>query len=89
MKWRYGIVKYRHKQDQNIRFYGIGELYYDSDPLKVYACSEEPIQAYVDHDEWLEDNQPVRDITDQLQMMLKDIAQFPIFDIDGPYEKNQ
>jgi len=89
MKWRYGIIKFRNPRDECIRFYGIGELYFMDDPLKVFACSQEPVQAFVDvdEDEWVEDNQLIRDITDQLQMMQKDIAQFPIFDVDGPFEK--
>lgn len=87
MKWRYGIIKFRNTSNERLRFYGIGELYYIDDPLKVFACSEEPVQAFVEDDEWVEDNQPTRDIIDQLQMMQKDIAQFPIFDADGPFEK--
>lgn len=87
MKWRYGVVKFRHPSNERIRFYGIGELYYMDDPLKVFACSQEPVEPYVEHDEWVGDNQPITDITHQLQMMQKDIAKFPIFDVDGPFEK--
>lgn len=86
MKWRYGVVKY--KQD-NYTYYGIGELYFKNDPLKIFACSEKPVKALVDHDDWVEDNDPIRDITDQLKMMLKDCEKYPIFDSEGPYESNE
>ncbi len=86
MKWRYGIIKFRHKHDENARFYGIGELYYDTDPLKVYACSQEPVEVYSDDDE--ETDEEVREnVNWQLNAMSKDAAQFPIFDVDGPFEK--
>lgn len=86
MKWRYGIIKYRHKQNEKIRFYGIGELYYDTDPLKVYACSQEPVQVYSDDDE--EAAEEVRESVNwQLNAMSKDVEKFPIFDVDGPFEE--
>jgi len=86
MKWRYGIVKYRHKQNERIRFYGIGELFYDTDPLKVYACTQEPVEVYTDAD--AESEEEIREsITWQLNAVLKDITQFPVFDADGPFEK--
>ena len=84
MKWRYGIVKFRNKNEPKVRFYGIGELFYDTDPLKVYACTEEPIEVYSDD----ETEEEVREsINWQLNAILKDVAQFPIFDADGPFEK--
>ena len=87
MKWRYGIVKYRHKQNERIRFYGIGELFYDTDPLKVYACTQEPVEVYTDAD--AENEEEIREsITWQLNAVLKDIAKFPVFDVDGPFEKH-
>ena len=86
MKWRYGIIKYRLKDNPEHVYYSIGELYFKDDPLKPYACSQEPIEAYVEHDNWVEDNQPIKDITDQLKMMLKDCEKYPIFDSDGPFE---
>lgn len=86
MKWRYGIIKFRHKHDEKIRFYGIGELYYDIDPLKVYACSQEPVQVYSDDDE--ETDEEVRESVNwQLNAMSKDVVKFPIFDVDGPFEE--
>lgn len=86
MKWRYGIVKY--KKD-NHSYYAVGELYFNDDPLKIVACSEKPVKALVDHDDWVEDNNPLMDITDQLKMMLKDCEKYPIFDSEGPYESNE
>lgn len=86
MKWRYGVVKYKH---DNYTYYGVGELYFKSDPLKIFACSEKPVKPLVDHDDWVEDNNPIRDITDQLKMMLKDCEKYPIFDSEGPYESNE
>ena len=43
----------------------------------------------VDHDDWVEDNNPLRDITDQLKMMLKDCERYPVFDYEGPYESDE
>jgi hypothetical protein len=83
MKWRYGIVKFRHPANKDLRFYGVGELYFMDDPLKVFACSEEPVQPYVEDDE----EEIMQSIINQLEMIQKDIAQFPIFDADGPFEK--
>ena len=86
MKWRYGIIKFRNPHNEQVRFYGVGELYFMDDPLKVFACSQEPVQPYVDDDGDTADE--IRgDIFRQLEMMQKDIAQFPIFDVDGPFEK--
>ena len=84
MKWRYGVVKFRHPSNERMRFYSIGELYYMDDPLKVFACSQEPVEAYVDDDEGEDAKQSM---LKQLEMMQKDIAKFPIFDVDGPFEK--
>ena len=86
MKWRYGVVRFRHPSNERIRFYGIGELYYMDDPLKVFACTEEPIEVYAD-DDGDTDEEVRASIFRQLEMIQKDIAQFPIFDADGPFEK--
>ncbi len=80
MKWRYGIVKYRPK-DRGYEVYGIGELYYDTDPLQVFACTEESVEPYADSDE----ENPTAAITKQLQMMLNDISKYPVFDSAGPF----
>ena len=80
MKWRYGIVKYRPK-DRDYEVYGIGELYYDTDPHQVFACTEEPVEPYADADE----EDPTSAISKQLQMMLNDIAKYPVFDSAGPF----
>lgn len=86
MKWRYGIVKFRHPSNERMRFYSIGELYYMDDPLKIFACSQEPVEVYADDDG--DNHEEVRgSIFRQLEMMQKDIAKFPIFDVDGPFEK--
>jgi hypothetical protein len=87
MKWRYGVVRYKNKDNPEHVFYAVGELYYKDDPLKPFACTEEPVETYVDHDDWVEDNDPIRDITDQLKRMLKDCGKYPIFDAEGPFEK--
>ena len=80
MKWRYGIVKYRPR-DRAYEVYGIGELYYDTDPLQVFACTEEPVEPYADADE----EDPTSAISKQLQMILNDIAKYPVFDSAGPF----
>lgn len=85
MKWRYGIVKFRHPSNEKVRFYGIGELFYDTDPLKVYACSQEPVEVYTDEDNT--DEEILKSIKWQLEMMLKDSLEFPVFDVDGPFEE--
>jgi hypothetical protein len=83
MPWRYGIVKY-HPKDRTYDVYGIGELYYDTDPLQPFACTEEPVEPYADAD----DDEPAAAIAEQLQMMLNDIKKYPVFDVDGPYAPN-
>jgi len=86
MPWRYGIVKFRSKKDPDHRFYGIGELFYDDDPLKPWSCTEEPIEAYSDDDNESE-AQIKKSFKWSLENMLKDSLKYPIFDIDGPYSK--
>lgn len=86
MPWRYGIVKYRHKNNPEFRFYGVGELYYDKDPLSPHSCSEEPVEAYADiEDGGAEDVKECLKLS--LERMLRDCTEYPIFDIDGPYAK--
>jgi hypothetical protein len=85
MKWRYGIVKYRHKQDKNVRFYSIGELYYESNPLEIFACSEQPIDIFTDYEVEDSEEQIKENIMLQTTRIQQDIAKYPIFDIDGPY----
>ena len=48
MPWRYGIVKFRNKHNPDYRFYGIGELFYEEDPLQPHSCTEDPIEPYAD-----------------------------------------
>jgi hypothetical protein len=87
MRWRYGIVRYRNKLKPEHRFYGVGELYYDKDPLAPHSCTEEPVESYADAEE--EDTEDaVKDgLKLDLERMLRDCMKYPIFDIDGPYEK--
>ena len=80
MKWRYGIVRY-HPKDRAYDIYGIGELYYDTDPLQPFACTEEPVEPYAEADE----EDPAGVIAEQLGRMLRDIGKYPVFDVDGPY----
>jgi len=87
MPWRYGIVKYRHKLDSNVRFYGVGELYYDKDPLLPHSCTLEPVEPYTDHDDDSTEEEIRKSIEWSLNAMLKDCAKYPIFDVDGPYAK--
>ncbi len=86
MNWRYGIIKYRHEINKDHRFYGIGELYYDGDPLKPFFCTDKPVEPFVEIDE--EDNEtPTEAMEKVLTMMLNDIKKYPTFDVDGPFEK--
>jgi hypothetical protein len=86
MKWRYGIIKYRHELNQDHRFYGIGELYYETDPLKPFLCTDKPVEPFVEIDE--ENNEtPTEAMEKVLTMMLNDIKNYPPFDVDGPFEK--
>lgn len=87
MPWRYGIVKYRHKSNPDIRYYGIGELYYDTDPLTPHSCTENPVEPYADHEDDSSEHSVKTDIDWVLKAMLKDCSKYPIFDIDGPYSK--
>jgi hypothetical protein len=87
MPWRYGIVKYRNKQDPNFRFYGIGELYYNKDPLSPHSCTEDPVESYADVEEG-DTEEAVKDgLKLDLERMMSDCMKYPIFDIDGPYAK--
>lgn len=84
MKWRYGIVKYKHIFAP-YTFYGIGELYFENDPNNISACSEKPIDILAEIDE----ENPSKCLQETLTRMLNDIKLFPNpFDIDGPYEKD-
>jgi len=86
MKWRYGIVKYRHELNKDHRFYGIGELYYEADPLKPFLCTDKPVEPFVEIDE--DDNEtPTEAMEKVLTTMLNDIKNYPPFDVDGPFEK--
>ncbi len=87
MPWRYGIVKFKNKHNPEHSFYGIGELFYDKDPLTPYSCTEEPIEPYADHDEESTEESIKDDIKWCLEAMLKDCMKYPVFDIDGPYAK--
>ena len=88
MPWRYGIVKYRHKKDPDLRFYGVGELHYDKDPLSPHSCTEEPVESYADVEEG-DTEEAVKDgLKLDLERMLRDCTKYPIFDIDGPYAKS-
>ena len=85
-KWRYGIVNYRHPSNSQLRFFGIGELYYKDDPNKIYYCSE-PVNPFTEAE--LENN-PQENLLIQLNRMINDITKFPEpFDEDGPYEKEE
>ena len=86
MKWRYGIVKYKDKKNPEYSYYSVGELYFINDPLKPFACTEEPVSVICDHDEWVVEN-PEESIIKQLKMMLKDCKKYPAFDAEGPFEK--
>jgi hypothetical protein len=88
MPWRYGIVKYRHQKDSNFRFYGIGELYFEEDPLKPFACSGEPVEAYAETEDGEGDESIKEEIQKCLRAMLKDCSRYPIFDVDGPYAES-
>ena len=80
MPWRYGIVNFKKG---NFRYYGVGEIYYNEDPLKPFACSEQP----VDLSEEVEPDQNILGCFKKtLQRILNDIEQYPVFDIDGPFE---
>lgn len=88
MRWRYGIVKFRNKNNPDYRFYGIGELFYDEDPLQPHSCTENPIEPYSDHEDDSDEDSIKKDIDWTLNAMQKDCAKYPIFDIDGPYAKS-
>jgi len=88
MPWRYGIIKFRNKNNPKHRFFGVGELYYDKDPMLPFSCSDNPTEAYSDEDDYEQDNtdESVKNsITTSLENMLKDCMRYPVFDSDGPY----
>lgn len=87
MPWRYGIIKYRNKNNPEYRFYGIGELYYDKDPLAPHSCTQDPTEVYCDDESDSTEKSIKEEIKWALQAMLKDCMTYPIFDIDGPYAK--
>ena len=87
MRWRYGIVKYRNKLIPEQRFYGVGELYYDKDPLSPHSCTEEPVESYADAEEGDTEGAVKDGLRLDMERMLRDCMKYPIFDIDGPYEK--
>jgi hypothetical protein len=87
MHWRYGIVRYRHKAKPEHRFYGVGELYYDKDPLTPHSCTEEPVEPYLDEDDGDTEDDVKEGMNRILERMMKDCMKYPIFDIDGPYAK--
>jgi hypothetical protein len=86
MNWRYGIVKYYHKSGRNPNdvtpYWGIGELYFEKDPLKPFLCTEKPIELTAESDD-----DPVETLTGMMELMLKDIKKYPPFDSNGPFEK--
>jgi hypothetical protein len=84
MPWRYGIIKFRSEKDPNFRFYGVGELFYNDDPLVPYACSQAPDTPYSDEDS---DDEIKKSILWALEAMTKDCQKYPIFDVDGPFSK--
>lgn len=88
MKWRYGVVRYKNKDNPEHVFYAVGELYFKDDPLKPFACTEEPVHPLMDEDQWVADD-PKEDIIKQLKMMLKDCQKYPIFDAEGPFEQTE
>lgn len=81
MKWRYGIIKYKVKEYEH---FGIGELYFDSDPLKPHSYSES-ITLCVDGDS----ENPKEDLLNIIKMIHKDIERFPVFDSSKPFEMEQ
>ena len=87
MPWRYGIVKFRNKHNPDHRFYGIGELFYDEDPLQPHSCTEDPIDPYAELEDDSTEEFVKSEIRIVLNRMLKDCDKYPIFDIDGPYGK--
>ena len=89
MPWRYGVIRFRAKKDPSYRFYGVGELYYDVDPLKPFACSSEPDCAYFEDGDpesnLPEDLQAQVEIVEALKRMILDCERYPVFDVDGPF----
>ncbi len=87
MHWRYGIVKFRNKHNPDHRFYGVGELFYEKDPLQPHSCTEDPIEPYAELEDDSTEESVKAEIGVVLNRMLKDCDKYPIFDIDGPYGK--
>ena len=87
MPWRYGIIRFRHSKDPEFRYYGVGELFYDNDPLAPYACSQEPDTPYSELEEFNDDKEASESILWALEAMANDCRKYPIFDVDGPFSK--
>ena len=89
MPWRYGIIHFRSQKNPAHRFYGVGEVYYESDPLKPFACSMEPDSAYYeagDSDGVLPEDLAAKvEILESLRRMILDCERYPVFDSDGPF----
>jgi len=85
MSWRYGIVKYHQKSNPEVRFYGIGELYFDKDPLQPHSCTLEPIEPYVYIEDGVTEELAREEILSILNAIVIDCSKYPVFDIDGPY----
>lgn len=88
MPWRYGIVKFRHSKDPDFRFYGVGELYFDKDPLSPFSCTKDPVEPYLEHELESTEESVKKDMQIILEQMMKDCIAYPIFDIDGPFAKS-
>lgn len=79
-KWRYGIVKF-FDESNDYYYYSIGELYFESDPLKPFSCSENHTYPYEDFDPDGNEKEVVESIVNQLDRMRKDALKYPIFDL--------
>ena len=72
MPWRYGIVRY--KTEGIHKFYGVGELFFDKDPLKPHSCTQEPVDVYCE-DEDFSDEEFIKDeVKNSLERMMKEIG---------------
>ena len=80
-KWRYGIVKF-FDESKNYYYYGMGELYFESDPLKPFSCSEYTY-PYEDFEPDGNEKEVVDSIVSQLERMKKDALKYPIFDLEN------
>lgn len=78
MKWRYGIVKYTSEITGEVH-YGLGELYFDGDPVTgVFACTENPVTFVSDG--LNSDNEHADELRRSLEAALKDAIKYPVFD---------